>query len=115
MELKKVKEVLEKLEEHLNDDRKTSIGKYELLKGDYSNEKIENIIVGLVDEYMNPKETIKEEQMYTEQEIEQAFLKWNTDERLSPSKFEAEEEMRKIDVAVLSKDNAETLINYIKQ
>jgi len=64
---------------------------------------------------MEVKETIKEEQMYTEQEIEQGFLKWNTEERLTPSKFDTKEEMRCMDVADLSIANAETLINYIKQ
>ena len=52
---------------------------------------------------------------YTKKQITSAFIQWNTDIRLNPSKVESNEKVASTDVGELSRSQTEDLIYYINK
>ena len=52
---------------------------------------------------------------YTEKQIKKAFLKWETFNRLNPSKVMTDEVFKNMDVEETAEANTQQLINYINE
>mgnify|MGYP003643031120 CR=1 FL=1 len=52
---------------------------------------------------------------YSKKQIKQAFLDWNTCNRLNPSKVRSDKDVCNTDVNELSKGQTEELINFINK
>jgi len=50
---------------------------------------------------------------YTKKQIEEAFLKWETQYRLQPQEMVSEEEVRKMSVEQVAKEDLRTLLEFM--